>query len=187
MTVADRSGAVADQLVRTIPRWARLLGQELEGLAPSLSLRQFLVLRRIDEGARRTVDVARAVRVTSPTMTRVIDRLVQMGLVTRDLDPDDRRALRLALTAAGRRLLQARRRALEARVREVLVDDGRATPAELDAVLLAFGPGSADTGWRLQGSTVRGREKRPDDVDHPRLDPRRRGRGGVPDPGPHAQ
>jgi DNA-binding MarR family transcriptional regulator len=137
MTVADRSGAVADQLVRTIPRWARLLGQELEGLAPSLSLRQFLVLQRIDEGARRTVDVARAVRVTSPTMTRVIDRLVQMGLVTRDLDPDDRRVLRLALTAAGRRLLQARRRALEARVREVLVDDGRATPAELDAVLLA--------------------------------------------------
>jgi DNA-binding MarR family transcriptional regulator len=135
--VSDRSGAVADGIVRTIPRWARLLGQELEGLEPSLSLRQFLVLQRIDEGNRRTVDVARAVRVTSPTMTRVIDRLVQTGLVTREADPDDRRVLRLALTPAGQRLLERRRQVLQTRVREVLVDDGRATPEELASVEVA--------------------------------------------------
>ena len=41
--------------------------------------------------------------VTSGAITNRIDRLVAKGLVTRDLDPTNRRAVRIALTPAGRR------------------------------------------------------------------------------------
>jgi DNA-binding MarR family transcriptional regulator len=43
--------------------------------------------------------------VTSGAITNRIDRLVAKGLVTRDLDPTNRRAVRIALTPAGRRLV----------------------------------------------------------------------------------
>jgi len=125
--------AVVDGILHTVPRWARFLGQELEQLDPPLSVRQFLVLQRIEAGTSRTTELAKTVRVTSPTMTRVIDRLVEMGLVHRETDPDDRRAIRLALTPAGRRVLARHSKELSARIRLVL-DEAGATHDELRAV-----------------------------------------------------
>ena len=127
------SDAVVDGILHTVPRWARFLGQELEQLDPPLSVRQFLVLQRIEAGTSRTTELAKTVRVTSPTMTRVIDRLVEMGLVHRETDPDDRRAIRLALTPAGRRVLARQSKELSARIRLVL-DEAGATHDELRAV-----------------------------------------------------
>jgi DNA-binding MarR family transcriptional regulator len=46
--------------------------------------------------------LARDTGVTSGTMTNRVDRLVTRGLVRRDSDPDDRRSIRVELTAAGR-------------------------------------------------------------------------------------
>jgi DNA-binding MarR family transcriptional regulator len=127
------SDAVVDGILRTVPRWARFLGQELEQLDPPLSVRQFLVLQRIDAGTSRTTDLAKTVRVTSPTMTRVIDRLVEMSLVRREADPNDRRAIRLGLTPAGRRVLGRHSKQLSARIRLVL-DEAGATHDELGTV-----------------------------------------------------
>ena len=128
------SDAVVEGILRTIPRWSRFLGQELEQLEPPLSVRQFLVLQRIDAGTSRTTDLARTVRVTSPTMTRVIDRLVDMQLVTRETDAQDRRSLRLGLTSSGRRVLARHSRALSARIRQVLLEEAGASEEELDGI-----------------------------------------------------
>lgn len=46
--------------------------------------------------------LASATLVTSGTMTNRIDRLEERGLVSREPDPEDRRAVRVALTAQGR-------------------------------------------------------------------------------------
>jgi DNA-binding MarR family transcriptional regulator len=46
--------------------------------------------------------LVRATGVTSGTMTNRVDRLVARGLVRRDSDPDDRRSVRVELTALGR-------------------------------------------------------------------------------------
>ena len=48
--------------------------------------------------------LARKCLMKQPTLTRTIDRLESQGLLRRSLDSDDRRAVRVALTAAGRRL-----------------------------------------------------------------------------------
>jgi len=53
----------------------------------------------------RVTDLAELLAVDAPTVTRKVQQLERDGLVTRHADPDDRRATRITLTAAGRRTL----------------------------------------------------------------------------------
>lgn len=82
-------------------------------------------------------ELAAAEQVKPPTMTRIVDALVEAGLVTRSPDPDDRRVWRIAATGKGRALLasgRARRvRALAARLERLGVEERRtlAEAAEL--------------------------------------------------------
>jgi DNA-binding MarR family transcriptional regulator len=65
-------------------------------------------------GPQAVAALADAVGVTSPTASRMCDRLVRKGLVTRRAERRDRRQMRISLSAAGRRLVEgvtARRRA----------------------------------------------------------------------------
>ncbi len=52
-------------------------------------------------GPMRLNDLAARLGVSAPTASRAIDALVELGLVDRLRDPDDRRALRLGLTKPG--------------------------------------------------------------------------------------
>jgi DNA-binding MarR family transcriptional regulator len=126
--VAAKRETAPAKLVQVAPRLGRLISRTLEKLDPPLSIRQFLVLQRIAEGTRRNVDLARVVPVSRPTMSGVIDRLVAMGMVDRELDAVDRRATALSLSASGRRVLRSHRRRLEDEVKRVLTD---LTPREL--------------------------------------------------------
>ena len=53
--------------------------------------------------------LADAEQVRPPTMSRIVDGLVGTGLATRVVDTDDARAVRIAATAKGKRLLLAGR------------------------------------------------------------------------------
>jgi DNA-binding MarR family transcriptional regulator len=55
-------------------------------------------------------DLARAEQVRPPTMSRIIDALEKTGLVSRELNPADRRAVLIKATEKGRRILQKGRR-----------------------------------------------------------------------------
>jgi DNA-binding MarR family transcriptional regulator len=61
----------------------------------------------------RVTDLAELLGVDAPTVTRKIQQLERERLISRRPDPDDRRATRIMLTAAGRqtlaRVLEARR------------------------------------------------------------------------------
>lgn len=52
----------------------------------------------------RMSELAQGLLVSRPTASRVVDRLVDRGWVQRWHDPDDRRVVRLELTAEGRRV-----------------------------------------------------------------------------------
>lgn len=54
------------------------------------------------DGARLTT-LARTARITKQSMGALVDALEQAGYVERLADPDDRRAMRVRLTARGRR------------------------------------------------------------------------------------
>jgi DNA-binding MarR family transcriptional regulator len=51
-------------------------------------------------------DLAEALGVSVPSMSRAVDALVKEGLATRVEDPDDRRARQLAITAKGKQLVE---------------------------------------------------------------------------------
>jgi len=100
----------------------RLVG-ELERLYTSLLMTeppdleltgtQMLALRGLaDGGGMRLTELARLIRVSDATASRAVDCLVAHGLAERRPDPEDRRALSLAATPAGRRRVERRRHEL---------------------------------------------------------------------------
>ena len=79
-------------------------------------------------------DLARREGVMLPTASRLVEALVAAGLVVRAPDRSDRRIVRIAITARGRRLMeQGRARRIAALARELEALDGN----ELDALTAA--------------------------------------------------
>jgi DNA-binding MarR family transcriptional regulator len=62
-------------------------------------------------GPRRITDLATIGGITQPSMTTLVSNLERTGFVERRSDPDDRRVVLVAITAAGADYLHARRRA----------------------------------------------------------------------------
>ena len=83
--------------------------------------------RLASSGPARLTDLATAEEVSQPSMSSLVARLVDQGLVRRETDPDDARAVRLSLTAAGEALVEQRRTArtqrLDAALAELPDDD----------------------------------------------------------------
>src|SRR4051812_22946867 len=72
-----------------------------------LTLAQFRVLALVDAGDERSSLLAERLTVAKPTITAVVDGLVERGLVAREAVLGDRRSIRIALTPAGTRALVA--------------------------------------------------------------------------------
>ena len=70
--------------------------------APHLSALSVLVFG----GARTLGELAAAEQVRPPSMTRIVRNLEREGLVDREPHPDDRRAVRIRATEAGRPILE---------------------------------------------------------------------------------
>ena len=89
---------------RVYNRLERRLGQALA--AHGLSLSQFDVLATLGHGEGITQqELAERLLVTKGNVVGLIDRVGAAGWVERRPDPEDRRANRLYLTDAGRKLL----------------------------------------------------------------------------------
>jgi DNA-binding MarR family transcriptional regulator len=125
----SQTDQVAARLHSASIRLLRLLRREDDssGLsAPRLSALSVLVFA----GPMSLAQLASAEQVRPPTMSRIVDGLVEAALVTRETKPGDRRSVRIAATEEGRRLLDAGRerrvRALTARLRNLAESEQRA-------------------------------------------------------------
>jgi len=87
-----------------------------------LTVPQFFVLRSIRLSERQCTMSALADDAfrRSATMTGIVDRLLKMGLVTRQRDAKDRRRVLVELTPAGREVLDRVRRSRKGRLRDTL-------------------------------------------------------------------
>jgi DNA-binding MarR family transcriptional regulator len=109
----DSLGAVADQIagaVDVLQEATRMLAgvalRSLEVIEGSVSLPQFRVLAMLAGlGPARSARVAAGLGLEPSTVTRLVDRLVSAGHVTRDMDPSNRSAVILRLTASGQRIV----------------------------------------------------------------------------------
>ncbi len=103
----------------------------------SLSFSQVTVLMRLYHGTKSGVtELGEVMGVTNAAASQAIDRLVQLGLVTRTEDPVDRRAKSLVLTEKGCDLVS---RAIEARSRWVEGLTSALNREQQDMIISALG------------------------------------------------
>ena len=114
--------AAAIRLLRTLRREDAASGIS----APRLSALSVLVFA----GPMSLAELADAEQVRAPTMSRIVEALVQAGLATREPHPSNRRMVRIAATAEGKSLLEAGRerrvRALTGRIARLADSERRA-------------------------------------------------------------
>jgi DNA-binding MarR family transcriptional regulator len=96
-------GALAARLRVSSTRLARLLRRQGDtGLSPS----QLSALTSVEAHGPMTLGaLAEHERVAPPSVTKVVGKLEELGLVTRQADASDRRVCRVSLTDAGAALL----------------------------------------------------------------------------------
>ena len=124
----ERLGAQLDaRLVRLYHQLAR--GREMSRTAASV----LATLR--DTGPRRITELAASEAIAQPSATTLVGRLERDGLVRREPDPDDARAVRVHLTDEGRERLTAMRAqraaAVEARLAALTPDERKALESAL--------------------------------------------------------
>ena len=98
------------------------------------------VFAQIELGGSRLSDLARRAHMTPQAMGELVDELEELGYVTRQPDPSDRRAKLIVLTARGRKAVDAGVQTivgLEDHISQVLGVRGRQTLRELLAQLIA--------------------------------------------------
>ncbi len=92
-------------LNRAGSRIATAFGEEMRPLGASLQIWRVLAALREKDG-RRMGDLSQTTSIDVSTLTRLVDNMERKGLVVRQRDPVDSRAIALFATAAGRRLTQ---------------------------------------------------------------------------------
>ncbi|HXZ95006.1 MAG TPA: MarR family transcriptional regulator [Dehalococcoidia bacterium] len=111
---------------RTLDSWVKL----------NLTTPQLKSLFYISRHGRMNLSgLASGIRVTPANVTGIVDRLIEQGLLTRTLDPDDRRVSWLTVTNKGETLISDLR---EERVREMRRILNKLTEEELSIVARGF-------------------------------------------------
>jgi DNA-binding MarR family transcriptional regulator len=99
------------RIARVVARLARVV--ERASASGDLSLPQYRVLATVTEGDERASLLASRLALAKPTITAVVDGLVERGLIERCDVAGDRRAVRLHITAAGRKALRTAEEAID--------------------------------------------------------------------------
>ncbi len=102
-----------------------------------LSEATYNVLRIVRAGKGKTCsEIGRDMVVRVPDVTRLVDRLEGLGLVTRSRGSEDRRVVRIAITREGQRLLQTLDKPLRALHVEQMAPMTKAELKELSRLLV---------------------------------------------------
>jgi MarR family transcriptional regulator, organic hydroperoxide resistance regulator len=88
--------------------------------ASELTPTQLVVLSNLEEGPMRVGVLAAAAGAAQNTISEVVARLQRSGLVSKQRDPSDHRAVLVGLTAQGTQALESRRTAMRSAHRTVL-------------------------------------------------------------------
>ncbi len=99
-----------------------------------LSFSQIGAMFEINRGRTNVSEVAEALGITIAAASQLLERLVQLGMVTRTEDPQDRRVKKLVVTEKGRDTMQASMRARQGWLVDLVAN---LSPAEKQQVAAA--------------------------------------------------
>ncbi|MCB9082372.1 MAG: MarR family transcriptional regulator [Lewinellaceae bacterium] len=104
----DKKAAIPGFILeRTAKRLKQYFQQQLLLLDAGITIDQWVMLQSVEHTPGiNQLDLAKAVFKDAPTVTRMIDLLVNKGLLERRPDPGDRRRFCIHLTPAGQAKIQ---------------------------------------------------------------------------------
>ncbi|GAA3347093.1 MarR family transcriptional regulator [Amorphoplanes nipponensis] len=157
---------VVGALLATSRVFVGLAARSLGVVGEDVTLAQYRTLVvLVSRGPQRVVDLAQELAVTSSTATRMCNRLVRKGLVARRERADDRRAVWVTLTAAGRDLvgdvMRHRRTEIAALVSDLALTRPVAFASVLHALVEAAGEVPDAQWWRQWSASVPDEEEPP--------------------------
>ncbi|GAB7191431.1 MarR family transcriptional regulator [Kineococcus sp. NUM-3379] len=120
-------GTAAERLERELAvllRRSRAISRDMaRQVHPDLEPEAYSLLVRLDDvGSARPSDLAGYFGIGKPTLSRQVQLLEQLGLLTRRDDPSDRRAVVLTLSENGRTLVHRAREARRSQLRTLIAD-----------------------------------------------------------------
>jgi DNA-binding MarR family transcriptional regulator len=96
------------------------IARMLEHVCTELTLPQYRLLAMVARGDHRVSHLAGRLALSKPTVTAVVEGLVERGLLARSEVAADRRAVQLTLTGAGRTALDTTEAAMVDRLQDLL-------------------------------------------------------------------
>jgi DNA-binding MarR family transcriptional regulator len=141
-TTTTAAAGVSSSTVRTLVRLARAL----ERSVGELTLAQYRVLSYVGDGRDRATEVAGGLSLSKPTVSTMVDALVERGFLEREVVEEDRRAIRLVVTRAGRDALDAAELEMRTRLDGLLarVEDPAAVERALASLEVALDEARAE-------------------------------------------
>ncbi|HSK46554.1 MAG TPA: MarR family transcriptional regulator [Coriobacteriia bacterium] len=101
--------------------WHRMMrGVDQPPEIQGLQRQQFWVLGALSAGPRRMSDLANCAQTSQASLTGIVDRLEEHGLVERTRSKDDRRVVDVALTEEGTRISRAADAAFTTRLEHIV-------------------------------------------------------------------
>ncbi|HWF54598.1 MAG TPA: MarR family transcriptional regulator [Solirubrobacteraceae bacterium] len=139
----ERAFVIAfDAFTRAVRRARGARGSQPRSPSHGLTLSQYALLETLAEAdVARVAQLAEEAGITASTATRILDALERRGIVARQRDEDDRRAVAVTLTPQGRDLLVGQQQWVSDRKRrfvQELSDEQRAVLPELMHALAAL-------------------------------------------------
>lgn len=126
----------AQELLDVVPLIMGAIRKEMRSRrSRDLTVPQFRTLLFIDKHPETSLsDVADHIGLTLPTLSKMVDGLVARNLVVRKPSPEDRRRIKLTITASGQVQLEAARKGTQERLADILTS---LSEKERDQVLQA--------------------------------------------------
>ena len=117
-----------------------LAATSISEVADEVTLAQFRALVVLhSRGPQPLRELARELQVVPSTATRMCDRLVDKGLITRSASPWNRREVELEVTGAGRAIVAAVSRRRRREIGRIVACMGPSQPSALVEALEEFG------------------------------------------------
>ncbi len=101
---ASSSSNLGRLLRQTREELWRHMSAELAAVGIEMNFSQYIVMKNLRNGPAMSSSLADCAAINAGAMTRVIDSLIEQGLVTRTPSEQDRRVMHVDLTAQGRKI-----------------------------------------------------------------------------------
>ena len=105
----DKISSFSQEVIKIMPYLIRglLRGMRQKGAFSFITIPQFVSLDLIEtKGSLKMKELAKELNITLPAATKIVNRLVKLGLVKREFDSLDRRVVKVALTQKGKKILE---------------------------------------------------------------------------------